>query len=130
MADWRKVALAAFLADGVIDDTEVKILRKELFGDRKSDDEERDFLIELRNAAQKKAYRGTLRPAFEKLAMPNTVESRARASSQLADGPSTISMRPIRTRTAVTSRPLTAARMLRARRATNHGRFRPLSAIS
>ncbi len=67
MADWRKLALAAILADGKIDDTEVKILRKELFADKKIDDDERDFLIELRNAAQKKAYRGQLRPAFEKL---------------------------------------------------------------
>jgi hypothetical protein len=66
MADWRKLAMAAILADGKIDDTEVKILRKELFGDKKIDDEERDFLIALRNAAQKKAYRGQLRPAFEK----------------------------------------------------------------
>ena len=67
MANWRKLALAAILADGKIDDTEVKILRKELFADKKIDDEERDFLIELRNAAQKKAYRGQLRPAFDKL---------------------------------------------------------------
>jgi uncharacterized tellurite resistance protein B-like protein len=67
MADWRKLAMAAILADGKIDDAEVKILRKELFADKKIDDEERDFLIELRNAAQKKAYRGQLRPAFEKL---------------------------------------------------------------
>jgi hypothetical protein len=66
MADWRKLAFDAILADGKIDDTEVKILRKELFGDRKIDDDERDFLIALRNAAQKKAYRGLLRPAFEK----------------------------------------------------------------
>ena len=66
MADWRKLAMAAILADGKIDDTEVKILRKELFGDKKIDDDERDFLIALRNAAQKKAYRGQLRPAFEK----------------------------------------------------------------
>jgi uncharacterized membrane protein YebE (DUF533 family) len=67
MADWRKLAMAAILADGKIDDTEVKVLRKELFADKKIDDEERDFLIALRNSAQKKAYRGQLRPAFEKL---------------------------------------------------------------
>jgi hypothetical protein len=66
MADWRKLAMAAILADGKIDDAEVKILRKELFGDKKIDDDERDFLIALRNAAQKKAYRGQLRPSFEK----------------------------------------------------------------
>ena len=67
MADWRKLAMAAILADGKIDNTEVKLLRKELFADKKIDDEERDFLIALRNAAQKKAYRGKLLPAFEKL---------------------------------------------------------------
>jgi hypothetical protein len=80
MADWRKLAMASILADGKIDDTEAKILRKELFADKKIDDEERDFLIELRNAAQKKAYRGQLRPAFEKLFFE------AIESNVLADG--------------------------------------------
>ncbi len=61
-----KLALAAIMADGKIDNAEVKLLRKELFGDREIDDEERDFLIALRNTAQKKAYRGKLLPAFEK----------------------------------------------------------------
>jgi hypothetical protein len=67
MANWRKLAMAAILADGKIDETEVKLLRKELFADKKIDNEERDFLIELRNAAQKKAKNGKLSPAFEKL---------------------------------------------------------------
>ena len=66
MADWRKLALNAILADGVIDDNEVKILRKELYADGKIDREEVDFLIELRNKAQKKAAGGTLSDAFER----------------------------------------------------------------
>jgi uncharacterized tellurite resistance protein B-like protein len=67
MANWRKLTVQVLLADGVIDDAEVKILRKELWADGKIDKEEVDFLIELRNAAQKKAKRGELRPAFENL---------------------------------------------------------------
>jgi len=67
MADWRKLAVAALLADGVIDETEVKVLRKELWADGKIDREEVEFLIELRNAAQKKARKEPLNPAFEKL---------------------------------------------------------------
>jgi uncharacterized tellurite resistance protein B-like protein len=55
MADWRKVALAAILADGVIDDAEIKVLKKELWADGKIDKKEVEFLIELRNQAQKKA---------------------------------------------------------------------------
>ena len=67
MADWRKVALSAFLADGVIDDTEVKILKKELWADGKIDKDEVEFLIDLRNLAQKKAKKKGLKPKFEKL---------------------------------------------------------------
>jgi hypothetical protein len=67
MADWRKLAMAAILADGKIDNNEVKLLRKELYADKRIDSEERDFLIALRNAAQKKARGGKLSPAFNKL---------------------------------------------------------------
>ena len=69
MADWRKVALSAFLADGVIDDTEVKVLKKELWADGKIDQDEVEFLIDLRNLAQKKAKakKKGLKPKFEKL---------------------------------------------------------------
>jgi uncharacterized membrane protein YebE (DUF533 family) len=67
MADWRKVALSAFLADGVIDETEVKILKKELWADGKIDKDEVEFLIDLRNLAQKKAKKEGLKPAFERL---------------------------------------------------------------
>ena len=55
MAEWRKLAVQLTLADGKIDDDEVKILKKELWADGKIDKQEVDFLIELRNAAQKKA---------------------------------------------------------------------------
>ncbi len=69
MADWRKVALAAFLADGQIDDTEVKILKKELWEDGTITFDEVDFLIELREHAMKKlkSKGEALNPKFEKL---------------------------------------------------------------
>ena len=35
MADWRQLSLDAILADGVIDTTEVKILKKHLYADGK-----------------------------------------------------------------------------------------------
>jgi hypothetical protein len=68
MADWRKVAIAAFLADGKIDETEVKVLRKELYADGKIDHDELHFLIELRTMAAKKAKakKEELLPAFDK----------------------------------------------------------------
>jgi hypothetical protein len=55
MADWRKLAISTLLADGKIDNDEVKALRKELWEDGVIDRDEVKFLIELRNAAQKKA---------------------------------------------------------------------------
>ncbi len=68
MADWKKVAMAAILADGKIDEAEVKVLKKELYADNKIDMDEVKFLIELRNVAQKKAKakKEELNPAFEK----------------------------------------------------------------
>jgi hypothetical protein len=60
MADWQKLAAAAFLADGKIDDAEVKILQKELYADRKIDKKEVAFLCELRNKAKE------VTPAFTK----------------------------------------------------------------
>jgi uncharacterized tellurite resistance protein B-like protein len=69
MADWRKLAMDAILADGEIDDAEVRVLQKELFADQKIDKEEVQFLIELRNSAQKKAKakKITVNPKFETL---------------------------------------------------------------
>jgi uncharacterized tellurite resistance protein B-like protein len=76
MADWRKVALAAILADGTIDENEVKVLKKELWADNKIDSEEVKFLIELRNQAQKKAKarKEEVNPAFTRLFF-NAIES-------------------------------------------------------
>ena len=69
MAEWRKLAVQLTLADGKIDDDEVKILKKELWADGKIDKPEVDFLIELRNAAQKKAKarKEEVNANFEKL---------------------------------------------------------------
>jgi uncharacterized membrane protein YebE (DUF533 family) len=69
MADWRKLAVDAILADGRIDDDEVKVLKKELWADGKIDKDEVKFLIALRNAAQKKAKarKAEVNPKFEHL---------------------------------------------------------------
>jgi uncharacterized membrane protein YebE (DUF533 family) len=65
MANWRNLAIAALLADGKIDDTEVKLLKKELWADGKIDRQEVEFLIDLRNTIQKKKLETN--PAFENL---------------------------------------------------------------
>jgi hypothetical protein len=69
MADFRKLALEAILADGAIDDGEVRVLQKELWADGKIDAKEVEFLIELRNTAQKKAKakKAEVNPKFETL---------------------------------------------------------------
>jgi len=67
MADWRKVAIAALLADGVVDEAEVKVLKKELYADGKIDKKEVEFLIDLRASAQKRARGEPLSIAFENL---------------------------------------------------------------
>lgn len=65
MADWRKLAMSALLADGVIDEQEVKVIKKELLADGKIDRKELEFLVELRTQAQKKAKGAALNGAFE-----------------------------------------------------------------
>jgi hypothetical protein len=69
MAEWRKLSLQLVLADGIIDDEEVKILKKELWADGVITMDEVKFLIELRNLAQKKAKakQVEVNPKFEKL---------------------------------------------------------------
>ena len=52
MADWRKLAKAALLADGQIDEREVAILRKELFADKRIDRAELEFLMEAKKQAR------------------------------------------------------------------------------
>jgi hypothetical protein len=66
---WQKVAISTILADGEIDEAEVKALRRELWKDGKIDKDEVKFLIELRNAAQKKAKAANaeVNPKFEQL---------------------------------------------------------------
>jgi hypothetical protein len=66
MADWRKLALDVVLADNVIDDNEVRVLRKHLYEDGKIDRKEVDFLVELRTLAQRKNRGEPLSPAFER----------------------------------------------------------------
>ena len=70
------------------------------------------------------------RRARAKLAMPKRRATRSRTASQSAAGPSVSSMRPMSGRTPATSRSAVASRRLRTRRSTNHGRLRPLRAIS
>ena len=69
MADFRKLALEAILADGKIDDPEVRLLQRELWADGKIDAKEVQFLIDLRNSAQKKAKakKEEVNPKFETL---------------------------------------------------------------
>ncbi|MGL4550198.1 MAG: hypothetical protein ACRC33_03335 [Gemmataceae bacterium] len=61
MADWRRLAMSALLADGGIDEREVGILRKAFFADRRIDRAEMEFLLEARRRA------GSCAPSFEKL---------------------------------------------------------------
>src|SRR4051812_23204784 len=78
MPDWRKVAVAAILADNQIDENEVKILNKELKeADGKIGEEGVKFLVELRNTAQKKAKakKEDLTEAFEKFFFKVVTES-------------------------------------------------------
>jgi uncharacterized tellurite resistance protein B-like protein len=51
MAEWRKLAKHALLADGRIDTREVQILRQALFADNRIDRSELEFLKELHNEA-------------------------------------------------------------------------------
>jgi hypothetical protein len=68
MAEWRNLSMALIMADGVIADDEIKILRKELLADGKIDKDEITFLVNLRNSAQKKAKAKNVavNPKFEK----------------------------------------------------------------
>lgn len=61
MADWRKLARRLALADGVIDQVEAEIIRKELLADRVIDKEELAFLFEIMRDAE------DVVPSFRKL---------------------------------------------------------------
>ena len=68
MADWRRVTIATFLADGVKNLGEkLKALKRELLEDDVLDDQEIRFLTELRTNAYKRAKskKETLDPAFD-----------------------------------------------------------------
>jgi uncharacterized tellurite resistance protein B-like protein len=51
MADWKRLAKRALLADGRIDEKEVQLVREELLADDRIDKSELEFLFELRNGA-------------------------------------------------------------------------------
>lgn len=55
MADYRKLAIQLIAADGKIDGSEIKLLKKALYDDGKISHEEVTFLAELRAALVKKA---------------------------------------------------------------------------
>lgn len=69
MADFRKLSMALMLADGLVSDEEVKVLKKELYADGKISRSEVEYLIELRTAAMKKAKakKAEINPKFEKM---------------------------------------------------------------
>jgi hypothetical protein len=51
MADWKRLAKALVLADGIISEKETEIVRKELLADGVINKTEAEFLIDLRNSA-------------------------------------------------------------------------------
>jgi hypothetical protein len=65
MADWKKLAIQVLLADNKLDDTEVKLIRRELFADKVIEDEEVKFLLDLRTRAR--AKKAKVHPTFDKL---------------------------------------------------------------
>ncbi len=68
MADWRRVTIMTFLADGVQNLGEkLKALKKELLEDEVLDEQEIKFLTDLRTNAHKRAKskKATLDPAFD-----------------------------------------------------------------
>ena len=52
MADWKKLAKAALLADGRIDTKEVEIIKKAILADGLVDKAELEFLADLRKSAE------------------------------------------------------------------------------
>ena len=74
-----------------------------------------------RIASEMASMSSGVRPARAKLATPNTRETRSRTVVHSADGPSTISIRPISGRTSTTPVPRVAARRLCTSRVMNHG---------
>ncbi len=52
MADWKKLLKDVLLADGTIDSLETGLLKKEFLADTIIDDEEVEFLVQLRKEAK------------------------------------------------------------------------------
>jgi hypothetical protein len=65
MTDWRTMAVDLVLNDG-IDDGGVRVLRKHLYENGTIDRKGVDFLVDLRNRAQRKAKGNPLSPGFER----------------------------------------------------------------
>jgi hypothetical protein len=59
MADYRKLAIQVIAADGKIDSSEFKLLKKAIYADGKVTHEEVNFLADLRAAILKKAKKAS-----------------------------------------------------------------------
>ena len=59
MADYRKLAIQVIAADGKVDGSELKLLKKAIYADGKVSHEEVVFLADLRAALLKKAKKGS-----------------------------------------------------------------------
>jgi hypothetical protein len=59
MADYRKLAIQLIAADGKVDGSEIKLLKKALYADGKVSHEEVTFLADVRAAVLKKAKRAS-----------------------------------------------------------------------
>jgi hypothetical protein len=59
MADYRKLAIQIITADGKVDGSEIKLLKKALYADGKISHEEVTFLADLRSALLKKAKKAS-----------------------------------------------------------------------
>jgi hypothetical protein len=53
MADWKRLTKALILADGVIGEKDVEIIRREFLADSVINKSEAEFLIDLRNSSPK-----------------------------------------------------------------------------
>lgn len=58
MAEYRQLAIDLVAADGQIDDTELRLLKKHLYADNKIVKAEVDFLLEVQKSVRRKAKEG------------------------------------------------------------------------
>jgi hypothetical protein len=84
MADYRKLAMSAILADEKIDEAEVKLIKKELHADGKVEEDELNFVVELRTSAIKKGKE--LVPTFDKLYLDTIAAHYAVSGAVSAEG--------------------------------------------